>query len=482
MPISKSRKARNSRIFFAIFGSCFLLPGLGIFTFKALPELKRWLSGAQLYSAEKESLMAALIIGIVFSLVGGGLVYLGLKKPTDDPALLDSGTPWMARKAWASPVIKDSFALSGGFIWAFTIIWNLMSTPALLAIPKELAKGNQLIWFAALFPIVGLFFIGLSIRKTLEWRRFGQMRITLDPHPGAIGGQVGGTIYLKTPLPPGTDMDVSLDCVHHYQRSKSPSQSIVWQHRTTIEPMHSSRSTMAPFVFDVPAGLPHSQFPDTDYYNWTLHVSARLPGADLSRQIEVPVFATGATTSSAHSPKIAPCSSFDKPQRQCRAAMHNPVEIVGEHRGQGRWVGLTVGLFFTLFSAGMAYFIGYREEQTTFLVFGLGFGAIGVLILVISLLAASRKYKLKLANPILALEQHTLFGAKSLTTPFNDIVAFDTKSRGSVQMGGRHYQFFDLMMKLKNGEETRLGEKLSRQQAEGFIRELNEIVGLSPDQ
>lgn len=484
MPISTKTKQRNNSIFLAIFGAFFFLPGLGLLLFKAIPELPTVFSGAKLSASDAESLLAAVIIGIVFSLVGGGLVYWGLKAPTDNPVLLDSDTPWLGRKSWASPEIKDSFALTGGLLWGFALIWNLLSAPAMLAIPDELNKGNQAIWFAVLFPIAGLAIIALAIRKTLDWRRFGQIKVTLDPYPGAIGGDVAGNIHLAAPLPPGTDLQVSLDCVRHYRQGKSSSQSVVWQYSDTVQPMRSSRSTSAQFLFEVPEDLPPSAIPDSSYHNWTLHINAEIAGVDLSRQVGIPVFATGAKASaSLHRHVRDSISGIDKLNDAglLPTDSNESIEIIGEHARKGFSAGLLVGLFFMLFGGGMAYFIGHVEAQLAFLSFGLVFGGIGLLVLIFTITGRFKRYHLRLANPLLELNRRSLFGARSISAHYDDVATVTTKRRGSMQSAGKHYEFFNLIVELKNGELIRIGEKLSRQQAESLADELIKHLGIAPE-
>ncbi|MBV1931263.1 MAG: hypothetical protein KUG71_06065 [Porticoccaceae bacterium] len=490
MPISMKAKRRNSSIILAIFGASFLLPGLGLLLFKAIPELLTVFSGVRLSTNDSESLLAVVMVGIVFSLVGGGLVYWGLKAPTDDPALLDSDTPWLGRKNWASPEIKDNFALTGGLLWGFALIWNLLSTPAMLAIPDELNKGNQAIWFAVLFPIAGLAIIALAIRKTLEWRRFGQIKVTLDPYPGAIGGNVAGNIHLATPLPPGTDLQISLDCVRHYRQGKSSNQSVVWQYSRTVQPIRSSRSTSAQFLFEVPEDLPPSSIPDSSYHSWTLHINAELAGVDLSRQVEIPVFATGAKASEslrrharASTSANVSTSGIDKTTGTSLLlnASNESVEIIGEHGRKGFSAGLLVGLVFMLMGGGMGYFIGSLKAELGFLGFGLLFGGIDLLVLIFTITGRFKRYHLRLAKPLVELNRQSLFGTSSTSTHYDDIASVTTKPRGSMQTGGKHYEFFNLVLELKNGELVRIGEKLSRQQAEGLADGLLKHFGLTPE-
>ncbi len=485
MPISNKARQNNSRLFLASFGALFLLPGLGLLLFKTAPKLPELFSGTRLSASDAESLLAATMVGIVFILIGGGLTYWGLKTPSDNPALLGSNTPWLARKRWASPEIKDSFALTGGLLWGFALIWNLLSAPVILAIPDELNKGNQAIWLGFLFPLAGAALISLAIRKTLDWRRFGQIKITLDPYPGAINGDVAGNIHLSRPLPPGSDLQVTLDCVRHYRQGKSSSQSVVWQNSHTVQPLRSRRSTSAQFLFEVPKNLPPSSVPDRSYHNWILDINAQVAGIDLSRQVEIPVFATGAKASEPlrRHALSSTNTSFRRADETTNSRLlpannNEAIEIIGEHAGRGFRAGLVVGTVFMLTGASMGYFIGHLEAQSGFLGFGLLFGTIGLLVLITTLIGYFKRYLLRLTNPWLQLNRHSLFGTRSISVHYDDIATVTTKRRGSMQTGGKHYEFFNLVLALKNGELIRLGEKLSRQQAESLAGELLQHLDL----
>ncbi|OUS17356.1 hypothetical protein A9Q88_03700 [Gammaproteobacteria bacterium 50_400_T64] len=479
MRVSHQQKQRNSRIFFTIFGAFFFLPGLGLLFFKAIPNLPRLLSAKNLSGDEFESIVAAGIVGFLFSLFGGGLVYSGLKKPSNDVALLNGDSPWLGQKKWASATIKDSFILSGGLIWGFAIFWNLISTPALFAFSDELGKGNQLIWLVLLFPLVGLFLIGAAIHKTLDWRRFGQMKVTLEPYPGAIGGDVAGTVHLSTPLPAGTPVKVSLDCVRHYSSGKNSSQHIVWQHEGLFEPLQSSRSTTVQFLFEVPSDLPQSSPTASSYHAWKLRVSAEIPGVDLERQIDLPVFPTAAKASSSFRLNTKPLNndSADSDDALALDSEHEQT-IKGEYKSIGVGAGAFVGLVFSAIGIGLAYFIGYEKNETSLIGFGAIFGSIGFAIFYFSIHGYFRRHYLRLAKPILELRYKTLFGGKVVTLNYDEIAAVTTESRGSMNVGKKHYQFFNLGLQLKNGEALCIGDRFSRQQIEKTAEALAQRLDL----
>ena len=479
MHVTHQQKQRNTSIFLAIFGAFFLLPGLGLLIFKAIPNVTRLFSSPPLSGEDFEAILAASIVGLLFSLVGGGAVFWGLKKPSDDAALLDSDTPWLGRKKWATSSLHDSFALTGGLIWGFAIVWNLLAVPALLAFSDELNKGNQLIWFILLFPLVGIYLIGMAIHKTLDWRRFGQMKVKLEPYPGAIGGDVAGTIHLSTPLPAGTPVNVSLDCVLHYRQGKNSRQSIVWQHNSLFEPLQSSRSTTVQFLFAVPADLPQSSTGSNNHHVWTLRVSAELPGVDLIRQIELPVFCTKekASASFQRSIKTLP-NDADSIATLFASDSSEEQAIIGDHRNKGFGTGLTVGLGFMAIGTGLAYFIGHLQNETFLLGFGALFSLIGFAIFWFSISSRFRHYYLRLSQPMLEFRYESLLGGNTVTLNYDEIAAVTTESRGSMTVGNKHYQFFNLGLKLKNGEALRIGDRFSRQQVEKTAQALAHKLGL----
>lgn len=483
MHVTHRKKQRNSRIFLTIFGALFLIPGLGLLLFKLIPHVPHLISSPTRSGEDVEAIFAAGIVGFLFSLLGGGAVFWGLKKPSDDAQLLDSDTPWLGRKIWASNALKDSFALTGGMIWGFAICWNLITAPALLAFTDELDKGNQLIWLVLLFPLVGVYLIGMAVHKTLDWRRFGQMRVKLEPYPGAIGGDVAGTIHFSTPLPGGTPVNVSLDCVRHYRHGKNSSQSIVWQHTGVFEPLQSRLSTTVPFLFEVPADLPQSSTGSNSHHTWTLRVSAELPGVDLIRQIELPVFCTKDKASAAfkRSLKTLPndADAIDTLFASCSGAEQ---AIIGEHRNKGFATGLVVGIGFMAMGIGLAYFIGHLQQETFLLGFGALFGLIGLAIFWFSISGRLRHYSLRLNRPVLQLRYKNGFGGNLVTLNYDEIAAVTTESRGSMTVGNKHYQFFNLGLTLKNGEALRIGERFSRQQVEKTAQALAQKLGLTVEE
>lgn len=89
---------------------------------------------------------------------------------------------------------------------------------------------------------------------------------------------------------------ITLDCEHSWKArhgQKSYGSKIVWQKEGLAHAEASIKGTRLSFRFDVPDNLPFSSPESFDYHTWHVQLTARLPGADLHRGFEIPVFPTG---------------------------------------------------------------------------------------------------------------------------------------------------------------------------------------------
>ncbi|MDO8344926.1 MAG: DUF3592 domain-containing protein [Cellvibrio sp.] len=239
-----------------------------------------------------------MIFVLVFGGVGIGLMVFTLKAKvgaTNHPE--SASKPWLAQQEWASSEVTCNSKGSLWLIWGFALIWNLISLPATLAVPEEWADGNKLILIALIFPLAGMYLLYWAINSTLSWRRFGQLRLALDPYPGSLGGQVGGTLDVPIAYNPQQRFPVNLQCVRSYVtgsgKSRSRHESLVWQSSGLAHSQPAATGgTRLAVCFDVPADLPASESASDDYRFWRLELNAGLPGVDLHRQFEIPVFAT----------------------------------------------------------------------------------------------------------------------------------------------------------------------------------------------
>ncbi len=305
-----------------------------------------------------------MIFVLIFGGVGIGLMVATLSAKTgatDHPE--SAAKPWLGQQEWVSNQITCKAKNNIWFMWAFALFWNLVSLPATSAIPAEFASGNKLILIALIFPLAGIYLLVLAVKFTLSWYKFGQLVLTLDPYPGSIGGQVGGTLEVPVAYSSQQRFPVSLQCVHSYEtgsgKNRSRHEKILW-HASGLAHTHPSPTsgTLLAICFDVPADLPASEPHSRSYRFWRLDLNADLPGIDLHRQFELPVFAT-AEKSQTNLPLSCEHPLLNDEHEALIESVANIEQIPGGvamyfpmlHNWGNNLVGLVCGLFF--FGAGL---------------------------------------------------------------------------------------------------------------------------------
>lgn len=232
-----------------------------------------------------------MIFVVVFGGFGAAVLWFINRTPGPVPAGLPA---WQARTEWVDNRIRSNARSMLWFAWGFAVFWNAISSPIPFILPAELEKGNQLAWIALVFPLVGLGLLTWAIRRTLNWRRFGTTLLEMDPFPGAIDGDVGGSVELRLRFNPKYRFRVTLTCNHVYtRRTKDGTETVrdaKWQDEQLAEVQPGMHGTRLRLLFQPPGDLPESSEGDNSWYEWQVHIAADLPGTDFDRSWEVPVF------------------------------------------------------------------------------------------------------------------------------------------------------------------------------------------------
>lgn len=246
--------------------------------------------------------LSVLAFKLVFMLLFGGvalalIVYL-LKAPL--PTMNDSSDakPWLAHRRWASPVVKSNGKRKMISAWAFALVWCAIAIPmGVLLLSKTHKDTNTLLVTMALL-LVGLGALLWALKETANWRRFGPAPLQLDPYPGAIGGQLGGTIDIDLPYDSNNTFKVTVQCLESYYtgtgKERQREQRCVWQRMGYAYTMSAPLGTRLEILFNLDDALPESERPAGRYHLWRLNVLGQLNGATFKRRYELPVFATGA--------------------------------------------------------------------------------------------------------------------------------------------------------------------------------------------
>ena len=431
----------------------------------------------------------------VFGGFGLGLLVFTWRAPTEkdtsDPRYADS--PWLLNDNWQTPTIRSSSKASMYAMWAFAVVWNLITAYLPFVMYDEVVnKENYLALVALLFTAVGIGLLIWAIRRTLEWRRFGASPVTLDPFPGSIGGHVGGTIELAMPHDPSIQYQLSLTNIKSYisgsGENRSRNEKAKWQDMIVAHAESTGSGTRLTFRFDVPEGLHESDAErDDTYYIWRLNLRAELDGTDLDRSFDIPVYATA--TQSRSLSRLAVARSTGKQTALADKAVLKIVKLVHDASGRsmkypiGRnlgasLIGFVVGSVFAAIGGYLIFSEGQRLFGTVFGGIGALF-ALGTLYSMANSLEVSRDtHGIKTVRRVFGIPvRHSRMGS-------HEFARFDKDSRYQSNGGGKHVMHYSIYAVDRHGDKIVVGEGFKGDsQAEAAIRLIGDVLGLrsAPD-
>ncbi|HNP37656.1 MAG TPA: DUF3592 domain-containing protein [Woeseiaceae bacterium] len=428
---------------------------------------------------------------LVFGGMGLSMLVFALRTPRARDATLAEfkDKPWLLNPDWQSATLRSNSRLAMWAIWGFAAFWSLISAPLpFVAYDEVVNKQNHLALVALLFPLIGLGLVAWAIKQTREWLRFGTTPLTLDPFPGSIGGHVGGTIDMRLPYDSATQFVLTLSSIHSYAsgsgKSRRRKESTLWQDQLVAHTEPGPNGMRLVFRFDVPEGLKISDAqPEGDSnYLWRLHLAADLPGANLDRDFEVPVYATSQ-------------SSIDISDRQRGAAdgiidkifenlVRKRVQISNDGLGKtllypmgqalfSNFAGILVGGSF----AAAGYYITMHEGRP---VFGGVFGGTGALVAIAALYMVFKSLEVTRVGDTITSVRRWLgipLGKKTLRRP--DFVRFEKGSNMQTQTGRQTIRHYRISAIDKTGNSVVLGENFHGElEARAAIRMLESELGL----
>lgn len=409
-----------------------------------------------------------MIFVVVFGGIGFGLL-IGMfmaapEKDVTEPKFVEK--PWLLNDSWQTNEIRSGSRSSMWGAWAFAVLWCAISSFIPFAVVGELEDGNYIALVGLLFPLVGMGLLAFAGRRTLEWRRFGPSPVMLDPFPGSIGGHVGGTIDLNLPFDPQNEFRLTLTNIHSYMSGsgddRSRREKAKWQDAIIAQAERSSRGTRLTFRFDVPEDLEPSDAEQKDsYFLWRLNLAAELPGTDLDRDYELPVYDTGQESRFLKGYAIerarAAQSSLDM------KAVRELVNL--SHETSGKRLMFPMGRFFAGPLGGIligAVFVGsgwFLVSHEGARIFGSIFAIIGALLalgffymMFNSLEVRQTPSGLKTIRRVLGIPTRSTELARS------NIATLKKKSTMQSQSGSKHTMYYSVYAVDRMGKEHVLGD------------------------
>lgn len=241
---------------------------------------------------------------LVFGSVGFGLLgalFLGMRALRQEERLKQQypGQPWMHRLAWSGGRLRTESGVAMKVWVGFSLFWNAFSIPILFILPEELGKKNYAALFLLIFPLVGLALATAAARAVIRWRKFGGSTVQLTTMPGKVGGKLSGRFHSPFSLHEAEVVNVVLACEHSLKvgsgkNSRTDRTTVFQQKREfTRGSFNASQQsgTTIPFEFELPdSAPPSSPAGDNPRHDWTLTVSAEIPGVDFLVEFSVPIF------------------------------------------------------------------------------------------------------------------------------------------------------------------------------------------------
>ncbi|MFQ5609167.1 MAG: DUF3592 domain-containing protein [Woeseiaceae bacterium] len=428
---------------------------------------------------------------LVFGGVGLGLLIAVWRAPKEKDKTLPEfqQSPWLVNHRWQTATIRSSSKMSMWTTWGFAAFWNLVSAPAPFLAWRELVeKQNYIVLVALLFPLVGLYLIGWAVRQTREWTRFGPTPVTLDPFPGSIGGHVGGSIELALPYERAHRFVLTLTSINSYisgsGKNRSRKENALWQDEAVAHAESTGTGTRLVFRFDVPEGLRESVADQRgeSYDLWRLNLRADLPGADLDRDFEIPVYATGKSSSRISDFRVEDSASAQQAlydevvRRNVRVTNDGAFKTLVYPMGRNvvsNFMGFTFGAAF----AGAGWFLAFREGHA---IFGSVFGGIGALVAISAFYMLFKSLHVrKEAGRIVSTRRVLGIPIKRREMRTSDFYRFEVDSGMRVQSGKKHVMHYKVSAIDHQANEVLLGENFKGKSAgDAAVRFLSQELGL----
>jgi hypothetical protein len=434
-----------------------------------------------------------LIFGIVFSSVGFGLIFLaifGAKRAQRQNRLQveHPAEPWLWREDWAQGRVKSRTKTNTIAGWVFAIFWNIVSLPlAFLSAPRIVQQRNPAGLIVMIFPVVGVFLLIRAIRQTIALYEFGNTCFEMSSVPGVIGRELKGQIHARFPHSPDHGIHLLLSCVHRVTtnagKSSSTSERILWRDEANLSSSQlfpGPDGTTIPVAFRIPLDAQSTDNRNVrDEFVWMLEALADVPGVDYHDIFEVPIFRTEQTPAHEEAEKFAvsaPSQAQTRPDVMTVSINHNAsgTEFYFPAARNKSFATLT-SVFLAIFSAA-AYFLLHHAP----LIFPLAFGFFSLVLLHITLRLWLGTTRVVIGGGTMTVQSGWLGGGTTRQIAFSEIASISDRITAQ-QGGGSGTPYYDIELRLINGEKITLGRTLrDKQETEWLTEEMRRLAGLTP--
>lgn len=277
---------------------------------------------------------------------------------------MSSNYPWLDRQAWKNGRIASREEGSWKLVAVVALIWNVFTTTiTALVLLDHRPDFPDPLYFILLFPAVGLLLAWKAYQQFRQWRRYGPLKLTLDPYPGNIGGDVGGYLTLAARPAELVDLEVNVSCVRvtigRNSHKSSRTESVKWRSRVNSRVDMAANGSRISFRVEIVPDLPDSEPAEGERIEWLLYLHSKQAGLECS--FEIPVFDTGFAEQSRLLVDAAPqkIAQHQFPARSVRVQRRpDGLELIypSTRNSNGLWIAILFGSGF--FAVGL--WLGYQ--------------------------------------------------------------------------------------------------------------------------
>jgi hypothetical protein len=433
-----------------------------------------------------------LLFGVVFSVIGFGLIYLALTgnkrmARQKQAQSVHPGEPWMWRDDWAQGRANSAIRGSMASVWIAAVLWNLCVFPYVwLVFPTALHRNPSAVLFLLPFVAAGLFLLFRAVRTTIAVFEFGTTYFVMDSVPGVIGGKLKGSIQARLPHSPEHGFHLRLSCVHLLRtgsgNSRNTWETILWCDDADLGPGQfyaGPMGTTIPVDFHIPRDVqPTDNTNLSDQIIWRLEAMADVPGLDYHDVFEVPVFRTAASSGEGESAASEP-GEFANVVAQTRRPDQLTVVVRETDEGtefyfppaRNRSLAVWTTVI-ALIVCGVTYFLAHDGAPLIFpIVFGL---------FALALVCFAAQYGMGTTRLVIGakvrLQAGLLGGGKTREIALTDVDGFDEKIR-SQTLNGTTVPYYDIVLRLRDGQTLTVGKMLSsKRESEWLVSEMRRLT------
>jgi hypothetical protein len=380
---------------------------------------------------------------------------------------------WQEKGDW-----KDGKVRSGAktLIWVsllFAVTFIGISLPAVLDVADKVARGDYIMLLILLFPLVGFSAFIIFVYSFLSWRKFGKTELILDPVPGSIGGDFGGSVDVPVKLTNNMEVNVTLNCMQTTTtgsgKNRSTNTKVIWQREGVAKLLAIKNGTQCVFRFSVPDDLPESEESSSNYNHWLLQMDCDLPGIDFNRGFSVPVFKKD-------KPEF---SSLDVAYAKDSAPLNKAPErtvIVSENTNglqfyypwyRNLWMGIMLLIFGGIFST-VGYFVGESDGGFVFL---LVFGGVGVAVVLFGLYVLGNSLTTTVSHQGINIIRN-VYGIRFQRNVLKEnIVQLERQINSQMQGGTRYRVFYSIVAHTSDNRKITIADSLEGSRVADYIED-----------